>query len=261
MGSNTQDINIPTGTSVLGWGTSGLVFLDSSSLTVIKSPLTNDYACINVEIERKIYERFTQQGGHEGLLQYFGPFQTGPFETGIRLEYASNRSILQYFQEHESNISVEQRLRWCKEISYTLKFIHLNKVIHGDFKCNNIFLDDTLRSKVADFGGSSLDGSELRVVVSASHRSPRVLDSVEGDIFALGSSMYEIMTGQAPYTEHDEYEIERLFSESKFPDTTSLGPIGDIIWDCWQGKYASAYEVWMSITGLTLSLFASLLQY
>ena len=256
MGSNTQDINNPTGTSVLGWGNSGLVFLDSSSLTVIKYPLTNDYARINVEIERKIYERFTQQGGHEGLLQYFGPF-----ETGIRLEYASNRSILQYFQEHESNISVEQRLLWCKEISYALNFIHLNKVIHGDFKCNNIFLDDTLRSKVADFGGSSLDGSELGVVVSASHRSPRVLDSVEGDVFVLGSSMYEIMTGQAPYTEHDENEIERLFSESKFPVTTSLGPIGDIIWNCWQGKYACAYEVWMSITVLTLSIFASLLQY
>lgn len=193
MGSNVPEINIPTGCAledIVAWGTSGLVFLDSSSTTVIKSPHAEDnYALVNVEIERDIYERFTQQGGHEGLLQYFGPF-----ETGIRLEYASNQGILQHLREHKSDIGVEQRLQWCQEISYTLDFIHSNKVVHGDFKCNNILLDEALRSKVADFSGSSLDGSELRVMVSASHRGPGILESIEGDIFALGSSMYEIMT-------------------------------------------------------------------
>lgn len=246
-----REMNIPTGCTledIVAWGTSGLVFLDSSSTTVIKSPHAEDnYALVNVEIERDIYERFAQKGGHEGLLQYFGPV-----ETGIRLEYASNQGILHYLQEHKSDISVEQQLQWCQEISYTLDFIHSNKVVHGDFNCNNIFLDDALRSKVADFGGSSLDGSELRVMVSASHRGPGVLKSIEGDIFALGSTMYEIMTGQAPYTGREEEEIVGLFSKSKFPDTTSLGPIGCTIWNCWQGKYASAHEVWTSITGLYL---------
>jgi serine/threonine protein kinase len=248
MESNMREMNIPTGCTledIVAWGTSGLVFIDSLSTTVIKSPHAEDnYALINVEIERDIYERFAQKDGHEGLLQYFGPV-----ETGIRLEYASNQSILHYLQEHKSDISVEQKLQWCQEISYTLQFIHSNKVVHGDFKCNNIFLDDPLRSKVADFGGSSLDGSELRVMVSASHRGPGVLESIEGDIFALGSTMYEIITGQAPYTGREEEEIVGLFSKSKFPDTSTLGPIGCTIRNCWQGKFASAREVWTSITG------------
>ena len=76
MGSNAREIRFPTGLStadILAWGTSGLVFLDSTSQTVIKSPHSEeDQAAI--EIERDIYERFRQQGGHEGLLQYFGPF-------------------------------------------------------------------------------------------------------------------------------------------------------------------------------------------
>lgn len=229
------------------------MFLDSSSNTVIKSPHSEDDEA-RIKIEGEIYERFTLQGGHEGLLQYFGAF-----ESGIRLEFASNGGLLPYLEEHKSDIGLEQRLRWCQEVSHTLYFIHSNKVVHGDFKCNNIFLDDTLHSKVADFGGSSLDGSDLQIMVTASHRRPGVLNSTEGDIYALGSSLYEIMTGHAPYAGREEHDIVGLFSESKFPETTSLGPMGDIIRGCWQGKYASAHEVWTSIKGLMLSPFASLL--
>jgi serine/threonine protein kinase len=190
--------SIPTGCTIedrVGLGTSGLVFLDpssSSSSTVMKFPHAGDiHALTHIEIEKSIYNRFTLQGGHEGLLQYYGPF-----ETGLRLEYARNKGLLSYLQEHKGNIGFEQRFRWCQEVSHTLAFIHSNQVIHGDLKCNNIFLDDALHSKIADFGGSSLDGSELRIMVSASHR-PRSgdLNSIEADMFALGSCMYEILTG------------------------------------------------------------------
>jgi len=89
--------------------------LNSGSQTVIKSPyLEEDEAAI--EIERDIYERFTQQGGHEGLLQYFGPF-----ETGIRLEFAQNHGLLPYIRKHESDIRVNEehtyiRVQYCTNV-------------------------------------------------------------------------------------------------------------------------------------------------
>jgi hypothetical protein len=89
-------------------------------------------------------------------------------------------------------------------------------------------------------------------MVTASHHSSGVLNSTEGAIFALGSTFYEIMTGQAPYARREEHEIAGLFSKSKFPETASLGPMGDIIQGCWQGKYASAHKVWMSIKAFTI---------
>jgi hypothetical protein len=246
MSSHVQEMNIPAGFSVkdiVAWGTSSLVFLDSASNTVIKVPHSaEDEAAIKVEID--IYERFTQQGGHDGLLRY-----SGRFGDGIRLEFARNQGLLSYLQEHKSNISLEQRLRWCQEISNTLSFVHANGVVHGDFKCNNIFLDDTLHTKLADFGGSSLDDSDLLIMVTASHRSTGNLKSINADIYALGSSFYEILTGEAPYEGFEEDEIMGLFSESKFPDTRSLGPMGDIIQDCWRGKITSAYEASMCIEG------------
>jgi serine/threonine protein kinase len=223
--------------------------LDSSSNTVIKSPHSEGDEVL-IKIEKEIYERFTLRGGHEGLLRYFGPF-----ESGIRLEFASNQGLFSYLQKHKSDITLQQRLRWCLEISQTLCFIHSSKVIHGDFKCNNIFLDGRLNSKVADFSGSSLDGSDLQIMVTASHRGLGVLNSAEGDIYALGSSFYEIMTSEAPYAGREEEEIVDLFSKSRLPETTSLGPMGDIIQGCWQGRYTSAYEVCMSIKGLIVSSF------
>lgn len=97
-------------------------------------------------------------------------------------------------------------------------------------------------------------------MVSASHRPHSGdLNSIKADMFALGSCMYEILTGQAPYVGCEETEIEALFSESKFPNTTSLGPIGNIICNCWHGKYTSANQVCADIAGLIHLSFASFL--
>lgn len=78
MGQVPQ-LYIPKGFTIediVAWGTFGMVFLDSTSNTVVKSPLSErDRGTIKKE--REIYERFTQYGGHEGLLQYFEPVETG----------------------------------------------------------------------------------------------------------------------------------------------------------------------------------------
>jgi serine/threonine protein kinase len=119
-------------------------------------------------------------------------------------------------------------------------------VIHTDLTCDNICLDDSLHAKLLDFGGASLDGSEPLVAVTASHRCPgNDFKSTRADLFALGSTLYEIFTGKPPY--HDlglkEIEITELFKQSKFPNTKSLGPMGKIITGCWQGEFTGANDV------------------
>jgi hypothetical protein len=72
-----------------------------------------------------------------------------------------------------------------------------------------LFLTKELDTKVADFGGSSLDGSELLVVVTASYRYLRPALSTQSDIFTLRSTLYEIMTGIRLYHDRGEREIRR----------------------------------------------------
>ena len=89
-----------------------------------------------------------------------------------------------------------QRLRWAAQIIEAIDFIHRAGIIHGDLRCANIFLDENLNAKLADFAGSSIYRSPLLIAVTASHECPGPLLSIKGDLFALGSVLYEININQ-----------------------------------------------------------------
>jgi serine/threonine protein kinase len=253
-------IRLPTGFSMkdyLSSGITSMVYLDSSTDTVVKYPHQVEEEPA-VEVERRIYERFQQHGGHEGLLRFYGAFGCG-----IRLEYASKNGLRQYLRTHQ--IQTKQRLQWAQQVTNALAFVHSMNVVHADLTCDNIVLDNSLHAKLLDFSGSSLDGSEPSVVVTASHRCPGDdLTSTRADLFALGSTLYEIWTGTPPYFDLGlkEREILDLYKQSKFPDTKGLGPIGDVITGCWRGRFTSADDVLkgMAFVNLPWLLYTNAIQ-
>ncbi|KAF4966175.1 hypothetical protein FZEAL_10680 [Fusarium zealandicum] len=228
----TDDIQYPPGfglKDVVGWGTTGLVVLDKSTRTVIKTPLDHENASL-ISRERQIYERFTEKGGHRGLLTYYGTF-----DSGIRLQYASNYHLRSVNKRNPGN--GKERLSWAIQIAEAIDYIHTAGVIHGDLTCANIFLDEGLNAKLADFAGSSIDGSPLLVAVPASHEFPGPLLSIQGDLFAFGCVLYEIMTEQVPHDGKTDDKIRSLYASDVFPDTRPLGAVGRIIHKCWLGQY------------------------
>jgi serine/threonine protein kinase len=245
----SDEINYPTGFSlkdIVSWGNSGMIYLDESSRTIVKAPhgaKNKDH----IAIEQRIYQRLSEHGGHDGLLHYYGPY-----ESGIRLDFASNGDLRSFLEACRTDIDIERQLRWSKKIAAVLHFVHSKRVVHGDLRCSNILLDNHFNAKLADFAGSSLDGSSLLVGVTTSHRSPGPALSVQGDIFALGSTLYEIITRASPYHEFSEEEIEARYSRCEFLETKSLGPIGDVILHCWQGQYSSCDAILTQIEGMNV---------
>ena len=70
--------------------------------------------------------------------------------------------------------------------------------------------------------------------------------SKESEIFAFGSTLYEMVTGSEPYAELDAM-VERLYSLKKFPDTAELNMLGPVILKCWRLEYRSMCDILVGI--------------
>jgi eukaryotic-like serine/threonine-protein kinase len=112
----------------------------------------------------------------------------------------------------ERQLPVEDALRITREVALALDYAHRHGVIHRDIKPENILLCDG-QAMVADFGIGRVTGpspderlTETGIVVgTVAYMSPeqaageREVDA-RTDIYSLGVVLYEMLTGEPPYT-------------------------------------------------------------
>ncbi|XP_032340257.1 serine/threonine-protein kinase B-raf [Camelus ferus] len=97
--------------------------------------------------------------------------------------------------------------------SVCLYYLHAKSIIHRDLKSNNIFLHEDLTVKIGDFGlatvksrwsGShqfeQLSGSILWMAPEVIRMQDKNPYSFQSDVYAFGIVLYELMTGQLPYS-------------------------------------------------------------
>ncbi|ATY60205.1 spindle assembly checkpoint kinase [Cordyceps militaris] len=217
-----------TSKDVLGMGTTALVarldavikFCDSSQLPML-------------ERERRVYERLGDD--HDGILRYHG--RVGD---ALVLQYACHGSIRQFRADQTKPTPLPLQLRWIEQITTSVAFIHSKAVLHGDISCNNVLLMDDLDAKLADFAGSSIDGEEPLICYETSHEQPHNTGiSTASELFALGSTFYEIMAGKKPYEGWTVEDIALAYREGRFPSVENLPAFGLIIHRCWNQGYES----------------------
>ncbi|KAF2003267.1 kinase-like protein [Amniculicola lignicola CBS 123094] len=143
-------------------------------------------------------------------------------------------------------------LRWASQIMQALQHVHSRTVLQVDIGPHNMLLDQDENVKLSDFAGSSIDGSTPTVAPSPHSEHPNIpatQPSIQSEIFALGSSLYEMETTQQPYHDKTDKEIEKLFIAGEFPDTRAL-LLGDVISKCWTVKYKDVGEALRDIQRL-----------
>lgn len=129
--------------------------------------------------------------------------------------------------------------------------LHSHGVIHSDLALRQYLLDNRLDARLSDFGASAFPGRDSLGLENASHSLPRDFDqpnTVKSDLFALGSTLYELGTGVAPYGDLSDDEITSLYSQV-FPDVSEIF-WSEIILQCWNGTFISAEYVLSSYNAL-----------
>ncbi len=137
-------------------------------------------------------------GEADGFLYYVMPFIDG--ET---LRNKLNR---------ETQLGIEEAVKITTEVADALDYAHRHGVIHRDIKPENIMLHEG-HAMVADFGigkaVSAVDGDTLTQtgvsLGTPAYMSPEQaagdaqLDG-RGDLYSLGCVLYEMLTGEPPFT-------------------------------------------------------------
>jgi serine/threonine protein kinase len=228
---------------MLDAGTTGIVERLPSG-DVVKSPWTGSSETMcrdELILENRIYKIL---GPHPRLVKIIA---WDAKDCVLTMEYMSNGCLRDYLTAHNDEISTGQRLCWAQEAAEGLQLLHSAQVLHCDVGPKNFLLDGDLNLRIADFSGSSLEGSRPAACASTRFLPPshdfRLGPSIQEDLYALGSTIYTIITGRPPFEELDSDEVKKCFRAHTFPDVTEI-LCGEIIQRCWNFKVASAQEVY-----------------
>jgi serine/threonine-protein kinase len=135
----------------------------------------------------------------------------------IAMEYESGGTVAPMTGE---KLPPRDALRIVRDIANALDYAHGRGVVHRDIKPDNILRRDDGAATLSDFGiarllqgagGVSVLTAEGTSVGTPQYMSPEQLrgDKVDGrsDLYSLGVVLWQLLTGELPYTGNDAWAI------------------------------------------------------
>lgn len=172
--------------------------------------------------------RAVSELNHPGIATLFDYGETDEGRPFLVMELAKGRPLSELMEKGELNL--QRAIAIVADVATALVEAHARGVIHRDIKPSNIMIDDRGQVKVLDFGlakqlNKEFGGSaapEAQTLLSTETRSGVVLGTpaylspeqatggaVDGrsDLFALGTLLYEAITGRTPFAGNSFIEI------------------------------------------------------
>lgn len=148
---------------------------------------------------------------------------------------------LSQFVDGPEKPSVKQVAMWLEQMAEGLRYTHEKGILHCDIKPSNVLLDEDGRARLVDFGQAVTEGDQSGNYGTLGYMPPEQVEpgaspSPSWDIYALGATTYNLLTGRAPRLEPEHWSSlsecedikERLLLHQNQLRTTKLTWIDDI---------------------------------
>ena len=151
------------------------------------------------------------------------------------LEYADGITLKQLIQK-TGPIPEERTMKIFNQICAGIQYAHNKGIIHRDIKPSNIMIDAQDQTKIMDFGiakimgdkGMTRTGAKMGTLYYMSAEQVRAHKDIDNrtDIYSLGITLFEMLTGKLPFdtdTESD-FEVMNQIVNQDLPDPKSFYP-------------------------------------
>jgi eukaryotic-like serine/threonine-protein kinase len=173
---------------------------------------------------------------HPNIVEiYDAQFDTQPFF--IAMAFASNGTLfarLRELRKQNARMTETEAIDITQQIASALAYAHRAGIIHRDIKPSNILIDADGRSVVSDFGIAVRDSDQTRLTEdfaamgTPDYTSPEQArgekPDARTDIYALGTLLYEMLAGNAPYASDTPWSVISKHMTAPPPDLLEVRP-------------------------------------
>ena len=149
------------------------------------------------------------------------------------MDYVDGENLEQYLRRLGHPLPEDQALRWMLPICDALQYLHTRTppLLHRDVKPANIIVTPGGHPVLVDFGiakahlpGMNQTLTFVRKAGTEGYAPPEQyaatgLTGPWSDVYALGATLYQLLTGQVPQT-----AVERITGVSPMPRPHALNP-------------------------------------
>jgi serine/threonine-protein kinase len=181
----------------------------SGQMVLIKSPNPLLFA------DPGIHQRFMRESeiakhlNHPGVQRSvdLGEKRSEPY---LAMEYIDGDSLRRWLRSHKGPLTVPQTVKWAKELTDALSYLHKHNIVHRDLKPENIIVTNDGHLKIIDFGTALLAGARrltwrhlTEALGTPDYMSPEQIQGERGDarsdLYSLGIMLYEFLTDRVPF--------------------------------------------------------------